>query len=86
MTRRAPGPQVIVFVAITVLLDVMGFGIIMPVLPRLLVDTVDKKADYKDVATVQKYLQDEAGAGVKLHKYDPQKGNQYLILLDHQIY
>ena len=34
MIRRAPGPHAIVFVAITVLLDIMGFGIIMPVLPR----------------------------------------------------
>jgi hypothetical protein len=53
---------------------------------NLLVDAVDKKADYKDPATVQKYLQDEAGAGVKIHKYDEKKGNQYLILLDHIVY
>jgi len=53
---------------------------------NLLVDAVDKKADFKDTATVQKYLQDEAGAGVKLHKYDEQKGNQYLMLLDHIVY
>lgn len=38
MTRRAPGKNAIAFVAITVLLDVMGFGIIMPLLPRLLVE------------------------------------------------
>lgn len=37
MTRRKPGPHAIAFVAVTVLLDVMGFGIIMPVLPRLLI-------------------------------------------------
>lgn len=42
MTRRPPGPQAIVFVAITVLLDVMGFGMIMPVLPRLLVQLTGK--------------------------------------------
>ena len=53
---------------------------------NLLVDAVDKKADYKDPATVQKYLQDEAGAAVKVRKYDEQKGNQYLILLDHIVY
>jgi hypothetical protein len=53
---------------------------------NLLVDAVDKKADFKDQATVQKYLQDEAGAAVKIHKYDEQKGNQYLILLDHITY
>jgi len=38
MTRRSPGPQAIAFVAVTVLLDVIGFGIIMPVMPRLLVE------------------------------------------------
>jgi hypothetical protein len=53
---------------------------------NLLVDAVDKKADFKDQATVQKYLQDEAGAAVKIKKYDEQKGNQYLILLDHIVY
>ncbi|HET9325430.1 MAG TPA: DUF3798 domain-containing protein [Candidatus Eisenbacteria bacterium] len=53
---------------------------------NLLVDSVDKKADHKDQATVQKYLQDEAGAAVKIKKYDEQKGNQYLILLDHIVY
>jgi len=54
---------------------------------NLLVDAVDKKADYKDPATVQKYLEQEAGgAPVKLHKYDEKKGNQYLILLDHLTY
>jgi len=45
---RAPGKNAIAFVAITVLLDVMGFGIIMPVLPRLLVqltgDTLSRAA------------------------------------------
>ena len=37
MTGRAPGKQAIIFVAITVLLDVIGFGLIIPVLPTLLV-------------------------------------------------
>src|SRR5262245_36568699 len=37
MTSRAPGKQAIAFVAITVLLDVIGFGLIIPVLPSLLV-------------------------------------------------
>src|SRR5262247_3911879 len=37
MTRRAPGPHAIAFVAITVLIDTMGFGLILPVLPSLLV-------------------------------------------------
>ncbi|NOT35345.1 MAG: DUF3798 domain-containing protein [Candidatus Eisenbacteria bacterium] len=53
---------------------------------NLLVDAVDGKADYKDMSTVQKYLETEAGAPVKISKYDMQKGSQYLILLDHQVY
>jgi hypothetical protein len=53
---------------------------------NLLVDSVDRKADHTDPATVQKYLEDEAGAAVKIRKYDEQKGNQYLILLDHIVY
>jgi hypothetical protein len=53
---------------------------------NLLVDSVDKKADYKDPATVQKYLAAEAGADVKVRKYDEKQGNQYLILLDHIVY
>jgi hypothetical protein len=53
---------------------------------NLLVDAVDKKADFKDPATVQKYLQDEAGSAVRIRKYDEQKGNQYLIMLDHITY
>ena len=53
---------------------------------NLLVDAVDRKVDLKDQATVQKYLAEEAGSAVKIHKYDEQKGNQYLILLDHIVY
>jgi hypothetical protein len=53
---------------------------------NLLVDGVDGKIDYKDPATVQKYLQDEAGAPVRIRKYDETAGNQYLILLDHLVY
>jgi len=52
---------------------------------NLLVDAVDKKADFKDQTTVQKYLVDEAGAQVRIRKYD-EKGNQYLVMLDHQVY
>jgi hypothetical protein len=36
--------------------------------------------------TVEKYLVSEAGAAVKLHKYDEQQGNQYLFLLDPIVY
>jgi hypothetical protein len=52
----------------------------------LLVDAVEGKADYKDMATVQKYLEKEAGAPVRIAKYDPNEGNQYLVLLDHIVY
>ena len=51
----------------------------------LLVDAVDKKADFKDMATVQRYVEKEAGGPVKIRKYD-EKGNQYLIVLDHITY
>jgi hypothetical protein len=53
---------------------------------NLLVDAVDKKADYKDPATVHKYLVAEAGSEVRVRKYDEKSGNQYLILLDHIVY
>lgn len=52
---------------------------------RLLVDAVDKKADFRDSATVRKYFEAEAGGPVKLRKYDP-KGNQWLLVLDHVTY
>jgi len=53
---------------------------------NLLVDAVDGKADYKDTATMQKYLALEAGAPVQIRKYNETKGSQYMILLDHLIY
>jgi hypothetical protein len=52
---------------------------------NLLVDAVDKKADYRDSLTVQRYLEAEAGGPVKLRKYDA-KGNQWLVVLDHVTY
>jgi hypothetical protein len=58
----------------------------MRAVTNLLVDAVDKKADFKDQATVQKYLEIEAGSPVRVKKYDEKVGNQYLILLDHIIY
>lgn len=51
----------------------------------LLVDAVDKKADYKDIGTVQKYMEKEAGGAVQIRRYDP-KGNQYLVVLPHITY
>lgn len=38
MATRQPGKHALVFVAITVLIDTIGFGLILPVLPKLLVD------------------------------------------------
>jgi hypothetical protein len=52
---------------------------------KLLVDAVDKKADFRDSTTVLKYLQVEAGGPVRIRKYDP-KGNQWLVVLDHVTY
>jgi hypothetical protein len=52
----------------------------------ILADAVDKKIDPNDTAAVQKYLEAEAGAPVKIRKYDETKGAQYMILLDHIIY
>jgi hypothetical protein len=52
---------------------------------NLLVDAVDKKADFQDSTTVRKYLETEAGGPIKLRKYDP-KGNQWLVVLEHIIY
>lgn len=52
---------------------------------NLLVDAVDKKADYRDSSTVRRYLEAEAGGPVKLRKYDA-KGNQWLVVLDHVTY
>jgi hypothetical protein len=53
---------------------------------NLLVDAVDQKADYKDPGTVQKYLEQEAGAKIEISKYDPNTGNQYLFLIQQIVY
>ena len=42
MTQHAPRKHALVFVAITVLLDTIGFGLIIPVLPALLVQLTGK--------------------------------------------
>src|SRR5262249_28165099 len=52
---------------------------------KLMVDAVDKKADFHDSTTVLKYLEAEAGGAVQIRKYDP-KGNQWLIVLEHITY
>lgn len=36
MTARAPGNYAVIFVFVTVFLDMVGFGLVMPVLPRLI--------------------------------------------------
>jgi DHA1 family tetracycline resistance protein-like MFS transporter len=38
MTRRAPGRYAVVFIFVTVLVDVIGFGIIIPVVPSLIME------------------------------------------------
>ena len=48
----------------------------------LLVDSVEGKADYKDQATLQKYMEERAGVPITLAKYDAQKGNSYLVLVN----
>jgi len=42
MPSRAPGRNALYFIVITVLLDVIGFGLIVPIMPRLLVDLTGK--------------------------------------------
>ena len=74
-TWNAPESMVAIRAAASLLLD----SISSQALP-------EGKIDYKDPATVQKYLVAEAGAPVRVRKYDEQAGNQYLILLDHIVY
>jgi hypothetical protein len=53
---------------------------------NLLVDGVEKKADYKNLDTVKQYLEAESGGTpVKIRKY-ADAGNQYLVILDHITY
>src|SRR4249919_1048525 len=42
---RAPSRHALTFIATTVLLDVIGFGLILPVLPRLLVQLTGRSLD-----------------------------------------
>ena len=48
----------------------------------LMVDAMEGKADYKDQATVERYLTERAGVPVTITKYDAGKGNSYLLLVD----
>ncbi|MGH7724338.1 MAG: TCR/Tet family MFS transporter [Candidatus Eiseniibacteriota bacterium] len=38
LARRPPGKHALIFVAITVLLDTIGFGLVIPIFPRLLME------------------------------------------------
>jgi len=52
----------------------------------LLVHAVEQKADPKNMEQVQQYLVAEAGgAPVTIRRYDD-NGNQYMVLLDHEVY
>jgi hypothetical protein len=53
---------------------------------RLLSDSIEGKANHKDMALFQKYMEEEAGAKVGIRKYDESAGNQYLVVLDHVVY
>jgi Protein of unknown function (DUF3798) len=54
----------------------------MRAITDLLVDAVEKKADYKDPAEVKKHMEAlAAGHAVTLTKYDEKKGNSYLFLV-----
>jgi hypothetical protein len=48
----------------------------------LMVDAIEGKADYTNPATVEQYLTQRAGVPVTLGKYDAQKGNSYLLLVN----
>lgn len=52
----------------------------------LLVDSAEGRADYRDPATVQRYLAERAGVPVTLTRYDPNQGNSYLILVGNLVY
>ena len=53
---------------------------------NLLVDAVEKGADYRDRATVLTYLREQAGPVVRLRKFDEASGNQYYMTLEHVVY
>jgi len=58
----------------------------MRAMTDLLVDSVLKKADYKDPATVKSYMEGHAGVPITLTKYDEKKGNSYLFLVSNIYY
>jgi len=52
----------------------------------LLVDAAEKKANYKDPATVKASMEEHAGVPITLSKYDEKKGNSYLFLVSNIYY
>jgi hypothetical protein len=52
---------------------------------NLLIDAKAGKIDVRDSVTVRRYIEDEAGGPVTLHRYDP-KGNLWLVMMEHVIY
>ncbi len=52
---------------------------------NLLVDAVERRADFRDSVTVKRYLEAEAGGQVLTRKYD-RVGNQWLVVLEHVTY
>lgn len=52
----------------------------------LLVDAAEKKANYKDPATVKASMEEHAGVPITLTKYDEKKGNSYLFLVSNIYY
>jgi hypothetical protein len=53
---------------------------------ELLADHVAKQVDYKDPKVVADYLTARAGVPVTISRYDPNEGNQYLMLIDYVTY
>jgi hypothetical protein len=51
----------------------------------LLIDGAAKKADWRDSATVRRYVEAEAGGPVTMHRYDP-NGNLWLVMMEHITY
>lgn len=52
----------------------------------LLVDSAEGRADFRDPATVERYLSERAGVPVTVTRYDETTGNSYLVLVGNVIY
>src|SRR5207244_11687825 len=49
---------------------------------HLLVDAAAKKVDPRDSVTVRRYVEEEAGGPVSMHRYAP-NGNLWLLRMEH---